>query len=98
MNLTGRISVLAVIHKIISSSRCLWFLGFAGGSYCHHAGAAAEFVCLPRDPDLTTKFSSSMAFMYGSEYYQDEFGHDGGNDLPCSVCRSIAESSVLISW
>lgn len=44
MNLTGRISVLAVKHKIISSSRCLWFLGFAGGSYCHHAGAAAEFV------------------------------------------------------
>uniref|UniRef100_K1QIP4 Short-chain collagen C4 n=1 Tax=Magallana gigas TaxID=29159 RepID=K1QIP4_MAGGI len=74
----------------------LVYSGFAGGSYCHHAGAAAEFVCLPRDPDLTTKFSSSMAFMYGSEYYQDEFGHGGGNDLPCSVCRSIAESSVLM--
>lgn len=36
----------------------LVYSGFARGSYAGHSGAAAEFVCLPRDPDLTTKFSS----------------------------------------
>lgn len=71
-------------------------LGFAGGSYYSQTGAAAEFVCLPRDPDLTTKFSSGYAYMYGSEYDTTEFGHADGDDLPCSVCRSTVESSVLM--
>ncbi|XP_052680699.1 uncharacterized protein LOC128161462 [Crassostrea angulata] len=75
----------------------LIYSGFTGGSWWDHTGAAAEFVCLPRDPDLTTKFSSSVAFMYGSEYDSSaDFGHDTGNDLPCSVCRSTVESSVLM--
>lgn len=34
--------------------------------------------------------------MYRSEYYYDEISHDGGNDLPCSVCRSIVEFNVLM--
>lgn len=72
------------------------FSEFAGGSWYDHTGAAAEFVCLPRDPDLTTKFTSGVAYMYGSEYDNNEFGHDAGNDLPCSVCRSTVESSVLM--
>ncbi|XP_011415224.3 short-chain collagen C4 [Magallana gigas] len=76
----------------------LVYSGFAGGSWPQHTGAAAEFVCLPRDPDLTTKFTSSYAFMYGSEYdaSSTEFGHDNGDDLPCSVCRSTVQSSVLM--
>uniref|UniRef100_A0A8W8M0W1 Short-chain collagen C4 n=1 Tax=Magallana gigas TaxID=29159 RepID=A0A8W8M0W1_MAGGI len=74
----------------------LVYSGFAGGSYYSHTGATAEFVCLPRDPDLTTKFSSGYAYMYGSEYDTTEFGHADGDDLPCSVCRSTVESSVLM--
>eukprot|EP00105_Crassostrea_gigas_P001074 XP_011413096.2 PREDICTED: uncharacterized protein LOC105317973 [Crassostrea gigas] len=74
----------------------LVYSGFAGGSYYSHTGATAEFVCLPRDPDLTTKFSSGYAYMYGSEYDTTEFGHADGDDLPCSVCRSTMESSVLM--
>nr|XP_034307207.1 uncharacterized protein LOC105338948 [Crassostrea gigas] len=72
----------------------LIYSGFAGGSWYDHTGAAAEFVCLPRDPDLTTKFKTT--FMHGSEYDISEFGHDAGNDLPYSVCRSTEESSVLM--
>ncbi|XP_034307834.2 uncharacterized protein [Magallana gigas] len=76
----------------------LVYSGFAGGSWPGHKGAAAEFVCLPRDPDLTTKFTSSFAFMYGSEYDvpTTDFGHANGDDLPCSVCRSTVQSSVLM--
>ncbi|XP_065939527.1 uncharacterized protein [Magallana gigas] len=74
----------------------LVYSGFAGGSWYDHIGAAAEFVCLPRDPDLTSKFTLSYAFMYGSEYGTSDFGHENGDDLPCSVCRSTVHSSVLM--
>uniref|UniRef100_K1QWC4 Short-chain collagen C4 n=1 Tax=Magallana gigas TaxID=29159 RepID=K1QWC4_MAGGI len=89
--LTKNNDMLAKYNTLLTKSN-----GFAGGSYYSHTGATAEFVCLPRDPDLTTKFSSGYAYMYGSEYDTTEFGHADGDDLPCSVCRSTMESSVLM--
>nr|XP_022302081.1 short-chain collagen C4-like [Crassostrea virginica] len=76
----------------------LVYSGFAGGSWFDHPGAAAEFVCLPPDPDLTTKYTSSYAFMYGAEYDSGDFlpRANNGDDLPCSVCRSTVGSSVLM--
>ncbi|XP_078339788.1 short-chain collagen C4-like isoform X2 [Crassostrea virginica] len=76
----------------------LVYSGFAGGSWFDHTGAAAEFVCLPPDPDLTTKYTSSGAFMYGAEYETSDFAPraKNGDDLPCSVCRSTVGSSVLM--
>ncbi|XP_078340471.1 short-chain collagen C4-like [Crassostrea virginica] len=76
----------------------LIYSGYAGGSWYDHAGAAAEFVCLPPDPDLTTKYTSSYAFIYGAEYdtYDFEPRAERGNDLPCSVCQSTVGSSVLM--
>lgn len=44
---------------------------YAWGFWFHRSRAAAKFV--------------SNAFMYGSEYYSNEFGHGGGKDLPCCV-------------
>ena len=72
--------------------------GFAGGSWYDHTGAAAEFVCLPPDPDLTTKYTSSYALIYGAEYDTSDFAPraEDGNDLPCSVCRSTVGLSVLM--
>lgn len=67
---------IIVIKLLIVMLGLFWF---------HHSRAAAKFVCLPTYPDLTTKYTSSNAFMYGSEYYSNEFGHGGGNDLPCFV-------------
>ncbi|XP_062604802.1 short-chain collagen C4-like [Saccostrea cucullata] len=74
----------------------LVYSGFAGGSWYDHSGAAAEFVCLPPDPDLTNKFTSGFAFMYGAEYDSTEFGRHTGDDLPCAVCRRTKQSSVLM--
>ena len=73
-------------------------IGFAGGSWYYHTGTAAEFVCLPPDPDLTTKYTSSYAQMYGAEYDGTDFAPrvKDGDDLPCSVCRSTEGSSVLM--
>ncbi|XP_061186270.1 short-chain collagen C4-like [Saccostrea echinata] len=74
----------------------LVYSGFAGGSWYAHSGAAAEFVCLPPDPNLTTKFTTSNAFMHGAEYDSTDFGHNNGDDLPCVVCRRTTQSSVLM--
>ena len=73
-------------------------IGFAGGSWYGHIGAAAEFVCLPPDPDLTTKYRTSFAYMYGAEYDSDDFNPRAanGDNLPCSVCMSTVDSSVLM--
>jgi hypothetical protein len=73
--------------------------GYAGGSWYNDPGAAADFVCLTPDPDLTTKFSTTYAKMYGSEYNDEEFASHGihnGDDVPCAVCRSTVESSVVM--
>ncbi|XP_065939513.1 repetitive organellar protein-like [Magallana gigas] len=41
----------------------LVYSGFAGGSLYDHTGAAAEFVCLPLDPDLISGFTSGTAYV-----------------------------------
>ncbi|XP_062566643.1 short-chain collagen C4-like, partial [Saccostrea cucullata] len=74
----------------------LVYSGFGGGSHQSHTGAAAEFVCLPPDPNLTTKFTSSFSYMYGAEYDSTDFGLHDGDDLPCVVCRRKTQSSVLM--
>ncbi|XP_048733742.2 uncharacterized protein LOC125649921 [Ostrea edulis] len=76
----------------------LVYSGFAGGSWYNDEGGAAEYVCLPRDPNLATKFSGNHAKMYGSEYNSlgAPFGLHDGDDVPCAVCRSSRETSVLM--
>lgn len=69
---------------------------YAWGFWFHHSRAAAKFVCLPTYPHLTTKYTSSNAFMYGSEYHSNEFGHGGGKDLPICVWGSTVEFRVLV--
>ena len=74
--------------------------GFAGGSWYAQLPIQKQplNLCLPRDPDLTIKYKSSFAFMYGAEYDTDDFAPraEDGNDLPCSVCRCTVGSSVLM--
>ena len=62
--------------------------GYAGGSWYDHTGAATEFVCLPPDPDLTAKYTTSYAFMYGAEYDGNQFvprANDGDDLAVCVV-------------
>ena len=74
--------------------------GFVGGSWYAQLPIQKQplNLCLPRDPDLTIKYNSSFAFMYGAKYDTDDFAPraEDGNDLLCSVCRSTVDSSVLM--
>lgn len=74
-----------------------FFIGFAGGSLYTHPGAAAEYVCLTRNPVLTTKVHDGYpGYMYGAEYDSNAFGPNNGDDIPCAVCRSLSSSTVLM--
>ena len=87
----------------LSPSACVVFniifiaLGFAGGSHYTHAGGAAEYLCLPKDPIYPTDFTSLdvLGYMYGAEYQQAS-GSLKDHDVPCAVCRSTLSSIVMI--
>jgi hypothetical protein len=53
--------------------------GYAGGGMYDQSGAAAEYVCLPRDPNLITNVVSTNPWghtthIYGAEYEDNVFG------------------------
>ncbi|XP_021374539.1 short-chain collagen C4-like [Mizuhopecten yessoensis] len=84
----------------------LVYSGYAGGSFYTHKGAAANYVCLPREPvwgpykDLPNDDYSAR--MYGAEYESHPsstpFGSQSRDkDVPCAVCRTTSFiSSVMI--
>ncbi|OWF51112.1 Chromosome partition protein Smc [Mizuhopecten yessoensis] len=95
----GRIDCPANLTDLVYS-------GYAGGTWYAHTGAAANHVCLPRDPVWgpykNMHNTDYTALMYGAEYNADNtatpFGlnsHD--EEVPCAVCRYTSfVSSVMI--
>ncbi|XP_069134510.1 uncharacterized protein [Argopecten irradians] len=83
----------------------LVYSGYAGGSWYGDTGAAAEYVCLPRDPvwgpysNLTNDDYSAK--MYGAEYEANP-GHtpfgakSRDEEVPCAVCRPKSFASSLM--
>ncbi|CAG2243300.1 unnamed protein product [Mytilus edulis] len=63
---------------------------YAAGGYYNEEGSAADYICLPPDPNLGATWSDShYGSIYGAEYESNGFG--GGlwsDDVPCAVCRS----------
>ncbi|XP_063414844.1 short-chain collagen C4-like [Mytilus trossulus] len=71
------------------------YSGYAGGGYYSNPGSAAEYVCLPPDPDFEKTSGDDGGRMYGAEYETDFFGKDD-EDVPCAVCRKIRSTSILM--
>ncbi|CAG2243301.1 unnamed protein product [Mytilus edulis] len=75
-------------------------LGFAAGGYFDEEGSAAEYICLPSDPNLGATLSdNNYGSIYGAEYETNSFHSGGGlwnNDVPCAVCRSTTASHTLM--
>ncbi|CAG2243302.1 unnamed protein product [Mytilus edulis] len=71
---------------------------YAAGGYYNEEGSAAEYICLPPDPNLGATWSDShYGSIYGAEYESDGFG--GGlwnDDVPCAVCRSTTAPHTLM--
>lgn len=71
--------------------------GYAGGSYYDHLGAAADYLCLPPDPNYRkTTYSGQHGEVYGGEYDSPFVPNGDGNDVPCAVCRRNGVSTILM--
>jgi hypothetical protein len=84
-------------------------LGYAGGSSHGHKGGAAEYLCLPPDPqwgkyDDARASGAGTGYMYGVEFYDAGASHTellfGENlhakDVPCAVCRVTSRTTVIM--
>lgn len=63
-----------------------------------HSGSAAEYICLPPDPDFqkTSGYNGGYnGYMYGAEYESTFFGTPN-EDVPCAVCRKTRSTSILM--
>ena len=59
-------------------------------------GAAVNYLCLPKQPEWLTRSANGNAYLFGGEYDSTEFGLQDGDDIPCAVCRTTANSVVMI--
>ena len=65
-------------------------------------GGAAEYVCLPQDPefvtegDLTNNPSTYLGQMWGAEYQASFSSAKVDDDVPCAVCQVSAAATLMI--
>ena len=94
--------MVQVQRTTINTTILKYHLGYVGGSWYDHIGAAVEPLCLPRDPEwgiYRDGTDGSKAYVYGAEYQSATLPgykstvHD--NDIPCAVClvrnRSVVQ-------
>ena len=74
----------------------IYVLGSAGGSKWDHKGAAANYLCLPQQPEWLSRAPTYHAYLYGGEYDTSAFGTTDGDDIPCAVCRTTYNSVMMI--
>ncbi|KAK3084586.1 hypothetical protein FSP39_015964 [Pinctada imbricata] len=72
---------------------------YAGGARYNETGGAADYLCLPPDPDLTEPDPHNQyeAYVWGAEFEGSVFASDSHNkDVPCVVCRLTTTTTQLM--
>ena len=80
-----------------ASGAKLIYAGIAGGSH-YNDGGAANYLCLPLDPQYTLPFqrgNQGQMYLHGTEYEGPLQGTDDHN-VPCAVCHVSTGLSVLM--
>ena len=70
--------------------------GSVGGAWYDADGVAVNYLCLPKQPQWLSQISGYGQNLYGGEYGGTDFGQQNGDDAPCVVCRTTANSVVMI--
>ena len=94
-----------VTYTIWGKSSCpnnagtqLVYSGRAGGTFYAHKGGAANYLCMPLDPEYTLPFRAGVqgySYVYGAEYQLPiEGSHD--HNVPCAVCYVSTRETVLM--
>ncbi|XP_063416064.1 short-chain collagen C4-like [Mytilus trossulus] len=75
----------------------LVYSGYAGGSFYDQYGAAAEYVCLPPDPDFVKTSGGEYGRMFGAEFDSNFFASNSNDeDVPCALCRPKHSASTIM--
>ena len=72
----------------------LVYTGRAGGTHYNEQGGAANYLCLPMDPEYNlTSRADRTSPVWGAEYHTHG-SYD--NDAPCAVCHVTTRETVLM--
>ena len=82
------------------SGTTLVYAGRAGGTWYQHKGGAANYLCMPNDPDYLSYQSGVQGYnyVYGAEYET----HGGpltavrDHNVPCAVCYASTRVAVTM--
>ena len=76
------------------------YMGRAAGAYYTHAGTAANYICLPHNPEYynSTKKAIYAALVYGSEYetWGSPIANLGNHNVPCAVCYAERNAMIMV--
>ena len=76
----------------------LVYSGRAGGTHYSHKGGAANYLCMPTDPQYTLPYRAGVQghmYVFGAEYQRPLRGsHD--HNVPCAVCAVSTREMVLM--
>jgi len=74
------------------------YMGRAAGAYYTHPGTAANYICMPHNPEYysSTKKATYAALVYGAEYetWASSLDNLANHNVPCAVC--YAERNAMI--
>ena len=79
----------------------LVYAGRAGGTHYTHKGGAANYLCMPGDPDYLRYQSGvqGQSYVYGVEYEafsRQPFGALNDHNIPCAVCYASTRAAVTM--
>jgi len=88
-------------HTSCPSRTELVYDGYAGGGFWEHSGAGTNYLCLPKNPEWSSKLVTpprEYGYVYGAEYQTHGSTMDAVKDheIPCAVCRINSKSVVMI--
>ena len=82
------------------SGTTLLYAGRAGGTYFTHKGGAANYLCMPEDPDYLSYHSGVQGanYVYGAEYETHGRPPQAVQDhnVPCAVCYASTRVAVTM--
>ena len=94
-----------VVYTRWGSSECpdtstLVYFGRAGGAHYSHPGTAANYICMPEDPEYYSsgKPATYAGLIYGSEYetWASPLANLANHNVPCAVCYAEQNAMIMV--
>ena len=94
-----------VVYTCWGSTEChktatLVYFGRAAGAHYTHPGTAANYICLPHNPEYygSTKKATYAAYVYGSEYetWGSPLHNPANHNVPCAVCYAERNAMIMV--